>query len=78
MEQLEGQPLVDLAGIIPTPTEMMSHHDFDPLTFEVRPRERSRIEQHLSNVIGEGAPVPDSKVKGLVPTKEEAFEAERR
>src|SRR5262249_18043354 len=77
MEELERQHPVDLGRVVPDAAEMIPHHGFQPLPVKVGPRERARIQQHLSNVFGEGALVPDSKVKRLVPATEEALEAHR-
>jgi len=75
MQELQGQHLVDLSGVIPITFEVASHRRLDRVSFEIRSAKGSRIQEDILNVPREGIPVPDPEMVEFVPPEEEAFEA---
>ena len=69
---------MDLVGVVSIPFEVTSHDGIETFSFDMRPRETARVEQHFSNVTSEDIPVPDAKMEDLVSPEEETFEAQRR
>ncbi len=67
MQEFQREHFVDLEGVVPVALEVSPHHGLKSVPFEVRPRKRPRVEQHLSNVLGEGIAIPNSKMVELVP-----------
>src|SRR5438034_2635336 len=76
MQELQGQYLVDLGGVVPISLDVAPQDGLEPFGFEVWPRKGSGIKEHFPNVSGESVPVPDSEMRELVPPKKEAFQTE--
>lgn len=43
VQQLQREQLMNLGGVVPVAFEVALHHRFEPVVFEVRPRERPRV-----------------------------------
>src|SRR6185369_6668722 len=78
MEELDGQQLVNLCGVVVPSTDMIAHHGFNLCSLEIRPGERHRIEQHAAQVLGQGVAIPDAKMRELVTAQETTLELQRR
>ncbi len=78
MNQFERKHFMDRAGVVAIPLQMAGHDVFYPVAFEIRPALCLGIEQHLTDVIGEGVPVPDAKMIELVSAKKQSLQMQRR
>ena len=78
MQELQGQYLVDLGGVVPISLDVAPQDGLEPFGLEVWPRKGSGIKEHFPNVSGKSVPVPDSEMRELVPPKKEAFQTEGR
>jgi len=73
MQEFQCQELVNFGRVIVVSSEMSTHDSFNPPFLKIGPGKRQRVEQHLTNILGEGIAVPDTKMKHLVSAKEEAL-----
>ena len=76
MQEFQGQHLVDLGGVVPVSLEVSRNYGLEPPRFEIRPRQSASVQKHLTNIWSEGVPVPDPEVVELMPSEEQALEAE--
>src|SRR5262245_19161450 len=77
VQQLQGQHSVNATRVVSIAAEMAADHRLESGRFEIRPSTRARVQQHVSNVRGEGISVPCSKMHCLVPAEKELLETER-
>ena len=74
MQQLQGQHGVNLGRIVAATLQVTVDHRLEAFSFDVRPGQRARIQEHVANVSGQDIAVPDAEVMELVPAEEEPFE----
>src|SRR6267154_3409281 len=73
MKKFEGQHLVDLEGVVSVALDVSLNNSLNPLRLEIGPGKTPRIQEHFSNIAGQGIPVPHAKVMKFVPAEEQAF-----
>src|SRR5688572_15021883 len=57
---------------------MTLHHGLDTFALYIGSRKAARVQQHFTNVVGEGVPVPDPEMEHFMPPEEHSFETQRR
>lgn len=77
VQDFERQDLVDFRGVIALPGKVPPDCRFHPFSLNIRPGQAARVKQHLPNIIRQVIPVPDPKVKDLMPAEEQAFWVKR-
>lgn len=78
VNQFQGQHLVEFGGVVSIPLDMPPYHSLKAFAFDIGPGKGARVEQHFLNIPGEGIPVPNAEMEGLVSSQEDVFEVEGR
>ena len=60
---------MDFAGIVPVSLEVVPYYRFEPLSFDVRPGKRARVEEHFANVPEQGEGYDRGETRNDVSTK---------
>ena len=64
MQQLQGQHGVNLGRIVAATLQVTVDHRLEAFSFDVRPGQRARIQEHVANVSGQDIAVPDADGTG--------------
>jgi hypothetical protein len=74
----QRQKLVNYCCVVAGPFEMFLHYPLEGVAPEIRPRERTWVEQHLPDVIAESIPIPNAVVVELVAPEKQSFKVQAR
>lgn len=77
VNQFQGQHFVEFGRVVTIPFNVAAHYSLEAFAFDIGSGERALVEQHLLKIPGQGIPVPDAEMEGLVSAQEQVFGADR-
>src|SRR5579864_3264407 len=66
VQELEGEHLMDLGGVIPVSSDVPSYHGLDFLSGDIRSGKAPRIKEHVFEIGSQEIAIPHAKVECLM------------
>src|SRR5579872_3460100 len=78
MRQFQGQQSMDFVRIVLVPTQMAVYNSLNSGSIDIRSRQRTLVQKHLTNVVAQVVSVPNAEMERLVTPKPDTLQMQGR